>query len=183
MPAMALFDNGWRGSLESCCQSDELSPSVKAVGIETGDRDQSKDLAADCIEQNARDALLAGATLRDKLLHRHIEPDDNVLSGLSIDMGEFAHDSANGVDLDLPRAGGAAQRHVFSFFDAGLADAKVRQLEQRIAGEFLFGNRGNVADHMRCSFPKRVIPGEALFDRETRQLWDQPPRPWPSRPS
>ena len=47
--------------------------------------------------------------------------------------GELAHDPAIGVDLDLAGAGDAAQLDVLRLLDPALADAEIRQFEQRIA--------------------------------------------------
>ena len=90
---------------------------------------------------------------------------DCVLPGLSGDAGELADHPAEGIDFDLARACGAAQLQILRLLDAALADAEIRQFEQRIAVEFLLGYCGDIADDVRRGLAERVLACHALVDR------------------
>ena len=94
------------------------------------------------------------------------------MTGLAFDAGEFAHDPAKSVDLNLTGSGETPQLGILRLLDATLADAKIRQFEQRIAGQLLLRNGGDVAERVRGHVAERVVPGEALFDRDPGQFGD-----------
>ena len=93
-----------------------------------------------------------------------------VLPRLSGDAGKFADHPAEGIDFDLACACGASQLQILRLLDPALADAEIRQFEQRIAVELLLGNRGDIADDMRRGLAERVLAGHAPIDREAGQF-------------
>ena len=87
---------------------------------------------------------------------RSVEAAHDVLAGSSGDPGELADDAAEGVDLDLARPCTAPQFGVLRLLDTALANAKIRQLEQRIPGQLRLGNRGDIADDVRRGLAERI---------------------------
>ena len=102
--------------------------------VETRARQHRKDIAIRRIEQHTGDAGLALDAARDEFLHRDVEPEDHVLTGLPRPAGQLAHDATVGVHLDLAGAGETAQPHILRLLDPALADAEIGQLEQRVSG-------------------------------------------------
>ncbi len=86
-------------------------------------------------------------------------------------MREFAHHAAEGVDLDLAGASRAAQLEIVRFLDPALADAEIRQLDQRIvAVQLVFRDRRDIAHDMRDGVGEGIIPDQALLDRHARKI-------------
>ncbi len=112
--------------------------------------------------------MLGAAALGHEFLHRGVDREHDVLARLTVVARNLAHDAAVGVHLDLAGSGGAAQFKVLGFFDAGLADAKIGQFEQRIAGQFLFRHRGDIAKNVRRGRAGGVEPQQPLVDRDAR---------------
>src|SRR6266851_4588149 len=134
-------------------------------------RNHGQHLAGPRIHQDAGRALLGGAAPRGKLLQRHVDAEDRLLTGNALLTRQLAHDAPEGIHLDLAGAGAAAQVEVVRLLDAFLADAEVGQLEQRIvARQFLFRDRGNIAQDVRGLLAERIVADEALLDRHARQL-------------
>ena len=82
----------------------------------------------------------------------------------------MADNVAEGVDLDLQGPAGAAQLQVMDLFDAGLADAEPRKLEQRITGDFARRHRGNVAEDMRRVGAVGIIAALPDVDIDPRKV-------------
>ena len=114
--------------------------------------------------------MLGAASAGDEFLHSHVKSYDNVLPGLSRNAGEFAHDLAKCVDLDLAGACRASQLGILRLFDAALADAKIGQLESGLPFELVLRNSGDIAHNVRRGVAERIMTGRALLDRNARQL-------------
>src|SRR5215469_8179326 len=123
-------------------------PAGKRFGVVARYGNQCQDLARYRIEQYARHTLFDAAPAGEKILHRHVEAGNHILARMAGDAGQLAYHPPKGVDLDLTCPGGAAQLGVLGLLDAAFADAKIRQLEQRIAIELGLGYRGDIADNM-----------------------------------
>ena len=80
--------------------------------------------------RTARGALLDLAA--DRLLQFGLDADLHVLAGDALTPVELADDAADGVDLDLHRAGPAAQDAVVEALHPRAADPDARQLQQRV---------------------------------------------------
>ena len=123
--------------------ADQLAPLPLAdaggeqVGVVARHRRQRQNLAGMDIEDHGRAALLAEAC-RDVLLKPEVDGQHVVVARPAGPAAELADHAAIGVDLDLPGAGLAAERGLQHLLGAVLADAEVREREQRIARQLRF---------------------------------------------
>ena len=162
--------SGWRSSVDSSCQAAWVSPVENCIGSKLG-LDSIASTSPVAASSSTQATLCSRSTAAgDEFLHRHVEPEDDVLARLPRPAAKLAHDAAIGVDLDLAGAGEAAQLRVLRLLDPALADAEIGQFEQRVAGQILFGNRRDIAQHMRGDRAVGVIPDETLFDRHAGQF-------------
>ena len=94
--------------------------------IKARTRHHRQHIAGQRVEHDTGEALLDGAALHDEFLQRGVKAEHDLAARLSRRCGDLADDAAEGVDLDLARAGTAAQLWVQRLFDAVLADAEIR---------------------------------------------------------
>ena len=76
----------------------------------------------------------------------------------------------DGVDLQLHRAGAAAQHAVVVPLDPGAADADAGQLQQRVAVHVALGRRRDIADDMRQVLGLGVEARGADIDQDAGQV-------------
>jgi hypothetical protein len=145
-------------------------PGGEGCGIEAWARDEGEDVTGHDVEQDAGHTLLGAATARQEVLHRSVEAGHCILAGGSGDPVELADDAAKSVDLDLTRPGTAAQLVVLRLFYPALANAKIRQFEQRVSSQLRLGHSSDIANRMRRGLAQRVGSGEALFDCHAGQF-------------
>ena len=80
----------------------------------------------------AQAALSLAQALRHEMLHLAVDGEIDVRARRARIAAQLADDAAIGVHFDAVGAGGAADLRVEFLFDAALADAEARKIEQRI---------------------------------------------------
>ena len=121
------------------------------------------------IEDHGRSALLAEAC-RDVLLKPEVDGQHVVVARPAGPAAELANHAAIGVDLDLPGAGLAAERGLHHLLGAVLADAEVREREQRIVRQLRFIDGADVADDVDRVGPEGVEAAPADVDHHAGQI-------------
>ncbi len=124
-------------------------PDIEEVGIEPGRRRHRQHVPVRYVHHHTRGALVADA-LVDELLQLLVDGEPDVVAGLARGARKLADDAAIGVDLDAADAGGAAHLVLELLFDAALANAKARQIEQRVVDALLVvgRDRGDIAQNV-----------------------------------
>ena len=84
---------------------------------------------------------LAGDTGAHIALQSGIKGQNKIVAGLALIALELTNNAAVGVDLNLTVAGLAAQSKIVNFLDPAFADTGIGKRKQRIAGQFVLGNR------------------------------------------
>ena len=108
-------------------------------------RGQRQHAAGAHVDHDGTGRQLAGQPRHAETLQLEVEAQLEVVAGLALAAVELADLAADRVDLDPAEPGAAAQRAVVAALDPALADAELRQLQQRIVVRGLLG-RADGAD-------------------------------------
>ncbi len=120
------------------------------------------------VEDDHRGALVAEQA-GDHLLQLEIDGQRHFQARLALGPRQFADHPAEGVDLDLAVAAGSTQGEVVDPLDTSLADAETRQFEQRIPGQIVFRDCGDITQDVRRRLRERIVAALALVDGNAGQ--------------
>ena len=143
---------------------------VELVGLEARSRGHGQHLARARVHEHGGGTALIRDALDEELLQAEVDAERHVPAGLALVARELADDPSARVHLDLRRADRAAQCQVVDLLGTHLADAEVRQLEQRIAIELLVGRRGHVSHDVGEGRAVRIIADAADLGAHAREI-------------
>jgi hypothetical protein len=105
-------------------------------------------------------------------LQVEVDGEQRVRAGLALGAVELAHHAADGIDLDLDRAGAAAQAVLERTLDALLAEAHGGELQDRIvaAGQILVGGATGVADDVAHQLAFGIVARLAEVDEHAGKV-------------